>query len=195
MSLTKKDKEEVKALIKEVLGEVPAATGTMAATLGLDQEPKTNCDSEAWATNGFYSKMLDATLASENLVVTLPDGTEKKYFTFDEAQEWAAKLPDGWRLPTRSEWCVLAEEFGNNPETGKLDPELLMKNLNLSLDGYMDFDDGKVHIQASCGYLWSGTTSSATYGFGLVFYSGNVLPANNYNRYNGFPVRCIARES
>lgn len=192
MALTKKDKEEVKALIKEVLGKVPAATGTMAATLGLDQEPKTNC-SHTWRTDGAYSDMLGVVVAPENLVVTLPDGTEKKYFTFDEAQEYTTKLPDGWRLPTRSEWCILAEEFGNNPETGKLDPALLMKNLNLSLDGYMDFDDNEVCSQASYGYLWSGTAGSAAGGYFLGFGSGSVFPAIYRSRFHGFPVRCIAR--
>ena len=56
------------------------------------------------------------------------------------------------------------------------------------------FSGGGLSSQASYGNLWSGTTLSDTSAYRLGYGSGYVYPAGNYNRQNGFPVRCINRD-
>lgn len=43
----------------------------------------------------------------------------------------------------------------------------------------------------SNGNYWSASPNSENNGYNLNFNSGNVNPANNNNRANGFSVRCV----
>ena len=45
------------------------------------------------------------------------------------------------------------------------------------------------------GYYWSSTVNNSERARRLDFGSSNVLPENNVNRYGGFSVRCVLRES
>ena len=80
------------------------------------------------------------------------------------------------------------------------------ENTGFAADGYSNiqkaplfiirsgsFGGGSLNYQASYGALWSGTTNSGTNAYNLNYNSSNVNPANNNNRQNGFPVRCIAK--
>ena len=53
--------------------------------------------------------------------------------------------------------------------------------------------DGSLFISGAYGHGWSSTVRSGTIGYGLDVDSTNVQPAGNHHRYDGFPVRCIAR--
>lgn len=114
---------------------------------------------------------------------------EKKYFTFDEALEIEKKLKkSGWRLPTRSEWVLLAEEFGQ--ENGLLNAETIIKNLKLPKEGYQSIN-GYTHDAGNNGRYWSSTAYSITSrAYALNFDSG-VNPSLNSNRYDGMSVRCV----
>ena len=48
-----------------------------------------------------------------------------------------------------------------------------------------------VNNVGSNGNYWSSTPNGATNAYNLNFNSGNVNPANNNNRYNGFSVRLV----
>jgi len=57
--------------------------------------------------------------------------------------------------------------------------------------GYRNYSNGTLNNVGQNGYCWSSSAYSGTNGFNLGFNSSNVYPANNNNRQNGFPVRCV----
>lgn len=136
---------------------------------------------ESWEENGIVSKIAGVIIAPEDYV----EG-DKKHFTFDEALEIEKKLEDGWRLPTRSEWALICEEFGQ--KDGKLDKSTLIHNLHLKQNGYIM--DNNHYDAGNLGYYWSSTALSSTSAYTLYFYS-NVFPSITSARYNGLSVRCV----
>lgn len=126
----------------------------------------------------------------ENLVI---DG--KEHFTFDEAQEVAAKV--GKRLPTPEEWkqlCALGSTwdderkgrwFGGNHDT---DHE---GSLFLPAAGYRNYSSGALSNVTTAGYYWAAVPYSATNGRYLFFNSSLVYPLGNGNRAYGFCVRPV----
>ena len=52
-------------------------------------------------------------------------------------------------------------------------------------------DDGRVGNVGNGGYSWSRTSRSSTYAYYLYFYTANVSPSSNYNRFDGRPLRCL----
>lgn len=132
----------------------------------------------------FYSRLTNLIIAGEDYV----EG-DKKHFTYDEAMDIQRSLPDGWRLPTRSEWALICEEFGQ--KEGELDTNTLVNNLRLGRNRYVN--NGSLTSAGSNGYYWSSTAYSATYAYNLYFSSSNVNPSNSNNRRNGFSVRLVRR--
>ena len=53
-------------------------------------------------------------------------------------------------------------------------------------------NSGSLNNSANNGNYWSSAVDSTSNAFNLNFNSGNVNPANNNNRNNGFSVRCVA---
>lgn len=128
---------------------------------------------------------------SDETNATVVDG-KKKYFTYNEAMEVQKNLEDrGWRLPTRSEWVLLCEEFGQDDD-GLLSPKKLEENLRLIRGGSVHLDTGSLRYAGGDSYYWSATTyPSATNAYYLAFNSTNVYPSDHYNRFYGFSVRLV----
>lgn len=151
---------------------------------------------ERWTREGIKSKLTGLIVAPENVGREhTKRGTEldgKVYFTYDEAMELEKNLPDGWRLPTRSEWVLLAEEFGQD-EAGELDSNIFAEKLNLPLTGY--FYGGSLG-NTGVGFYWSRTTySSYAYSaYCLLFYSSGVSPQDYYGKRYGFAVRLVKED-
>lgn len=145
---------------------------------------KDSHDFESWEKNGIKSNLANILIAPE-------DYTEgnKKHFIWNDALEIEKKLNNGWRLPSRHEIALIAEEFGRNLETDKLESKYLQKNLGLGLNGYQsayslrDLNTG--------GYYWSRTAYSTTLAYYLYFNSTDISPAVSSNRYVGFSVRLV----
>lgn len=116
---------------------------------------------------------------------------EQKYFTFDQALEIEKKLkPTGWRLPTRSEWTLICEEFGQKDEC--LNPSILANKLKLNRNGWYDFDDGVPYHVGNAGWYWSSTPNSdGSKAYYLYFDSSNVNPSSNVGRYFGLSLRFV----
>ena len=74
---------------------------------------------------------------------------------------------------------------------GRLDPELLTKNLGLDKKGYVL--NGSLYGVGSSGYYWSRTVDSGNSqrAYNLYFNSSTVFPADNFSRYYDFSVRCV----
>lgn len=59
------------------------------------------------------------------------------------------------------------------------------------LSGYRD--GSSTYSQATYGYYWSSTASSANSAYYLRLDSSGVRPASSYSKYNGLTVRCVAQ--
>lgn len=187
MSLTKKDKEEIKQLVVEAIAECnPGAEkveqgascfnmldGELPEEISLEQLDK------KWLENGIKSKSTGLIIAPKDVDI---DGVTT--FTWDEAMRLGAegKTPKGWRLPTRHEWALICEEFGMDEATGELSTEKLSKALNLPRD-----EDGWLR-----GHFWSSTAySGSTYAFTLNYAPSYVYPQGTSYKYYGFSVRLV----
>lgn len=136
------------------------------------------------------SKLAKVEIAAEDCNIGGKEVDGRHYFTFDEALELQEKLKDtGWRLPTRSEWVLICEEFGQTD--GELNPQTLYKNLNMSPTGFYDYEDGKPYNRTTAGYWWSTTRSSATNANYLGTNTTNVYPQASSSRGNGFALRLV----
>ncbi|MCM1218181.1 MAG: fibrobacter succinogenes major paralogous domain-containing protein [Lachnospiraceae bacterium] len=143
-------------------------------------------DFAKWESRGIKSKLANILIAPYDYI----DG-DKKYFTWDEAMELEKKLPDGWRLPTRQEMVLMAEEFGCDSESGELDGELIRRNLKLGLNGYLSPGGSSPRDVGSDGYYWSRTAYGSSSAYDFYFLSGDAYPANYNYKYYGYSVRCV----
>lgn len=128
---------------------------------------------------------------SDETNATVVDG-KKKYFTYNEAMEVQKNLEDrGWRLPTRSEWVLLCEEFGQDDD-GLLSPKKLEENLRLIRGGGVYLNTGSLRDAGDISLYWSATTyPNATSAYYLHFDSTNVYPSDYNDRFSGFSVRLV----
>lgn len=130
------------------------------------------------------SKLAGVEIAATNYV----EGS-KQYFTYDEALGIEKKLEStDWRLPTRHEWGLIAEEFGQLD--GRLNGTTLSDQLNLPKLGYTDAGNG-MQIGRD-GYYWSSTAySSTTTAYNLYFSVSNVYPSAINDPDCGFSLRLV----
>ena len=108
--------------------------------------------------------------------------------------------PAGWRLPTSNSadanysFGNLVKQYGYSGEnqwSGVTDATLLASPLFFARGGYVY--SGSLGSQGSSGYCWSSRADSRSYSaYYLDFDSSNVYPSHNYDRRNGFSVRCVA---
>lgn len=136
------------------------------------------------------SKSTNVEIAAEDYNIGGREVDGVHYFTHDEALEVQERLKDtGWRLPTRSEWVLICEEFGQ--KDGQLDAQTLYKNLNMGLMGFYDFEFGKLYNRTTDGHWWSATRSSAAYANALGAGTSLVYPQYINYRGNGFALRLV----
>lgn len=164
-----------KVIYREIEKEFNAQKENASKT--ASQKPKIEQEK-----NGIISKLANVIIAPEDYV----EG-DKKYFTFDEACAIEKKLDNGWRLPTRSEWALICEEFGQ--KDGRLDTDTLMKQLKVKYGGYVYI--GSLNDVGSDSYYWSQTSKSDTYAYNLHFYSSYVYPSYVSHRWYGYLVRLV----
>ena len=91
--------------------------------------------------------------------------------------------PKGWRLPTQAEYNTLIGTYTTG-STLTASPWLGVYS------GHYDyglFDDG-----GSYGYYWSSTVYDSYYAYNLDFRSSDAY-VDNYNKYYGFAIRCVAK--
>jgi uncharacterized protein (TIGR02145 family) len=118
-------------------------------------------------------------------------------------KEIADPCPDGYRVPTRTEW-VAVNTYNTVSRTGTFasgnteygsalhyGPDASTKSLTLPASGYRVNTNGALSIRGNKGYYWSSTENGSS-AYILDFDSSNVNPARNNSRTFGFSVRCIA---
>lgn len=174
MSLTKKDKEEIAKIVVDTIS-------TMQLDAKAIDEGNRNFELEQldkkWKDNGIKSESTGLIIATEDVEI---DG--ETYFTWDEAMALGkrGKIPKGWRLPTRHEWVMFVEEFGQDDD-GSLNGSKLVERLSLK------------HKNAQ---YWSSTAYGhiGAYSLYLGSSSYNVYPSSYHDEHCGFGVRCVKEE-
>jgi len=96
--------------------------------------------------------------------------------------------PEGWRLPNK-------EEYSNfSTTTFTWDDSNLGRTYEenwFPAAGYRNSNTGSMYNVGSYGSYWSSSPDNGNNGYNLYFSSGFVNPSSNYNRANGFSVRCV----
>lgn len=178
MSLTKKDKEEIRQMIVEAVKGQGTVTNEEASDVLFQIKD--------WKENAIDTGM-GFKVAPADLKI---DG--KEYFTWDEAKEIEEKYlkPNGWRLPTVGEFVMLYGKYGID-EDGEDDVQAFCEALKMEKKGYKD-SNGYLYGQGSRGYWWSTAASSASNAYSLYMDSSYLVPQSNYSKADGFALRCVS---
>ena len=115
--------------------------------------------------------------------------------------------PKGWRLPKardgydspNNEFYNLSKEYkGSATWTDGYywggSHQMLSGEPKYVLSGYRAYSSADVYDVGSNGNWWPSTVNSSRFAYNMGMRSSYVNPRNNYNRYYGFSVRCLARE-
>lgn len=148
----------------------------------IEESPANESKYGAWERDGVKSTLAGVIIAPEDYA----EG-DKKHFTWDEAMKIEKKLDNGWRLPTRSEWALICEEFGQ--KDGELNADTLIKNIGVGRHGYAA--SGGIFNVGSYGYCWSSTPSGSDSAYYLCLGSSYANPSSISARCNGFSVRLV----
>lgn len=212
MKFTEEDREELKRLIAEVLGEVEQGRKVIEEN-NAEYEMERVFDN--WMINDIH--LADIAIAPTDFVLPcdfrLKDGTVlkrgKRFFTYDEAMALEEQLfkPNGWRLPSKAEFVMLYGAYGIDDDGGD-DANNLMSEMKLEANGWIsseDMDDynedpencdGTINDRTTYGYWWSRTSSSSTGAYYLYAYidssKGGVNAQDSSFRGFGLSVRCVA---
>ena len=98
----------------------------------------------------------------------------------------------GKRMPTIGEWSeMIRSRYPDvDPEGGLQDAPGIAEAFGLPLAGYRLYSSAAYNNQSTFGYYWS-ASPNGTYGYLVYLSASQVVPASNFNRTNGFSVRCI----
>ncbi len=91
-----------------------------------------------------------------------------------------------WRIPTYTEWYNVDNTGGWTDWNGPWN-----SNLKLHAAGNLVTSDGSLSSRGSIGYYWSSAQYSPTRGWYLGFGSSYSGFGNNYDKANGFTLRCL----
>lgn len=166
------------------------STQNRSAEYGLEPE-NFRIDSTGWE---------EKTLDDGTRVKTNPEGdvTElldgefagEQHFSQNAALRETAKA--GKRMPTIGEWSeMIRSRYPDvDPEGGLQDAPGIAEAFGLPLAGYRLYSSAAYNNQSTFGYYWS-ASPNGTYGYLVYLSASQVVPASNFNRTNGFSVRCI----
>ena len=93
--------------------------------------------------------------------------------------------PEGYRVPTESEWIIERNSWSSNDATGGF-----ASPLKLPLGGYRNWDDTLIYTAGSYAWYWSSTGASSL--SNMIYYaSGGSTTITSNKRGDAFGVRCI----
>ncbi|MBO5531342.1 MAG: fibrobacter succinogenes major paralogous domain-containing protein [Fibrobacter sp.] len=109
--------------------------------------------------------------------------------------------PDGWHLPTKAEWNTLFTEVGGSSTAGKiLKSQTGWYNHGDGTDGVgfsaipagVRNEDGNFILDGRNAYFWSATENDRYYAYVMyLYYSYEEAYLSNFQKYDGFSVRCL----
>ena len=119
---------------------------------------------------------------------TTTAGTDTTALSTNGQNATVSICPKGWRLPTSgnstSDFQILYNNY-NSPSALRSSP------VNLTLSG--NAINSSMSSQGWYGQYWSSTVSGSYRAYYLCLNSSNVDPSENYEKYFGYSVRCVAR--
>jgi hypothetical protein len=165
-----------------------AASSTDAASYGGLYQWGRAKDGHESRTSGTTSTTVTSAAAGHGDFITAGSGTSNNWTDFaDEDTLWQSNqknpCPLGYDIPTEAELQTEITEFTSSDGTGAF------LALKLPLAGRRLSSNGMLYNVGSKGHYWSSTVSS-TSARSLYFYS-SLDGMYDYNRANGFSVRCI----
>lgn len=134
-------------------------------------------------TNNAY---VDSTYGGYYTFYTATAGTGGTSLTSGNAP--SSICPKGWRLPTGGSSGEFQTLYNNYNSSALMQGE---PNFTLSGNVY----NGSVANQGSIGYFWSSTVNNANFAYHLYLNSSDVYPAGLSDKYYGFSVRCVAKDT
>ena len=97
--------------------------------------------------------------------------------------------PTGWTLPTSGstdkDFATLYSSLSSTVANIRKYPNNFLYSGNVY--------GSSVYDRGSNGYYWSKSANSSYGAYNLYFGSSGVYPSNNYNKFSGFSVRCLAQ--
>ncbi len=207
----------------ELYLKVNSATMTNSSTtISAGNATTDKADFTSANVNSYRSILLyesDASYTGYYNWYTATAGAGNSSVTTDNQNVNTSICPKGWTLPTggstsnvntESTWSDYYKLFRNMGLT------ISNTNLKPGLNEYTSWGTGDLAIvqgdvynfkytgyvyngslnSTSYGYWWSSTAYAANYAYNPRINSSSVYPGTNFNgRYNGFAMRCIARDS
>ena len=163
----------------------------------------------------FIMSSSSAPNTQSNWLLFNEDGSDNPAGSAMEADVWYQKLwnkgtedvpvktdsdpcPDGWRVPTFSEWEAIGDK--NTAVTKEWDAtnKLLSiagaesgQKLILPAAGSRNYSSGASSNQGSSGYYWSSSVPSGSAGARRVSFNSATLSTSSGNRAFGLSVRCV----
>lgn len=128
----------------------------------------------------------------------------EKYGRLYSYESAMVSCPDGWHLPTKSEWDAVINQYGGEGQAGgKMkeqgtshwkDPNSFATNESnfTALPGGLRYFDGSFFNESEKGYYWTATevNTSEAYFQRLSYHSSSIMNEAN-NKGMGFSVRCV----
>lgn len=139
----------------------------------------------------------------EGTDVELAKSTEH-YATYGVLYNWEAArtaCPEGWRLPSNTEWQQLSKYAGTAVAGSKLKAAQGWLHNGNGTDNYGfnavpsgDFGNGGFYNLHEYAYWWSATESGeSTAYFYFLYFGYSELRQDNFGKNDGFAVRCLKK--
>jgi uncharacterized protein (TIGR02145 family) len=120
------------------------------------------------------------------------------YYTWDAAVRVAATAPDGWHLPSQTEWDDIASAVGGTSVAGTK-----LKSTTGWSSGNGDDSYGFAAFPAGCrlsgsfdnlgslAYFWTANEYSSSIAYFRYFYTGASMNSNNLSKTFAYSVRLV----
>lgn len=168
-------------------------------------------DNTTWLAENLRYKgdiNLSSIKTSTKPLIYLPNNKEENLATYGYLYNYSAAqkaCPDGWHLPTTSEWKELKLSLNNQAVGSKLATNaqawnngVLERSSNFSITGFNVLPagnfDGKNANFASFAYFWTNTEYEYYNGnayYFYIFYNYDGIVQNNTSKVVGMSVRCV----
>jgi len=155
----------------------------------LNYSEKGVCYNNKDANCDIYGRLYDWVTAMD----ISADYNNKKY---DMQGQQQGICPDGWHLPTNSEWNALVSAVGGYPARKlKARNDLWGKDYGTDIYGFGALpgggSEGEFKNLNTLGSWWTTTENSNPYSYVRTMNSGNTVPSSSPNKKSLYSVRCV----
>jgi uncharacterized protein (TIGR02145 family) len=179
-----------------------AYTGVPYYYSGYTSDSTSWCHSNAAANCTKYGRLYTWAAAMDSVGTWSANGKGCGYIkTCSPTYPVRGVCPEGWHLPTQTEWNTLFTAVGGSSTAGKmLKSTSGWYSSGNGTDAYSfsalpagrRHDDGSYYREGDVAFFWSSTEAGSYYAYYMYLGYGNDIARLNYNgKYYGFSVRCV----